>query len=56
MPGRVAAKRYGDLGMIFLKADKLDAAKALIEADPSVQSGIFSYRIAPLRVFYPWQP
>ena len=56
MPGRVAAKRYGDLGMIFLKADTLDAAKALIEADPSVQSGIFSYRIAPLRVFYPWQP
>jgi len=52
----VFGARYGDLGMIFLKADTLDAAKALMEADPGVQSGIFSYRIAPLRVFYPWQP
>lgn len=47
--------RYGDLGMIFVKAETLDAAKALIEADPGVQSGIFSFRIAPLRVFYPWR-
>ena len=52
----VFGARYGDLGMIFVKADALDAAKALMEADPGVQSGIFSYRIAPLRVFYPWQP
>jgi uncharacterized protein YciI len=52
----VFGARYGDLGMIFLKADTLDAAKALMQADPGVQSGIFSYRIAPLRVFYPWQP
>jgi uncharacterized protein YciI len=52
----VFGARYGDLGMIFVKADTLDAAKALMEADPGVQSGIFSYRIAPLRVFYPWQP
>jgi uncharacterized protein YciI len=52
----VFGARYGDLGMIFLKAEALDAAQALIEADPGVQSGIVSYRIAPLRVFYPWQP
>jgi uncharacterized protein YciI len=52
----VFGARYGDLGMIFLKADTLDAAKVLMEADPGVRSGIFSYRIAPLRVFYPWQP
>ncbi|MEO8187414.1 MAG: hypothetical protein ABI580_08660 [Burkholderiaceae bacterium] len=48
--------RYGDLGMIFLKTDTLDAAKALMDADPGLRSGIFAYRIAPLRVFYPWQP
>ena len=48
--------RYGDIGMIFLKADTLDAAKALMDADAGVRSGIFLYRIAPLRVFYPWQP
>ena len=52
----VFGARYGDLGMIFLKAEALDAAKALMEADPGVQSGIFSYRIAPLQVFYSWQP
>lgn len=51
----VFGARYGELGMIFLKADALDAAKALVEADPGVRSGLFSYRIAPLRVFYPWQ-
>ena len=42
--------------MIFLKADTLDAATALLDADPGVRSGLFAYRIAPLRVFYPWQP
>lgn len=52
----VFGARYADLGMIFLKADTLDAAKAVVEADPGVRSGIFSYRIEPLRVFYSWQP
>ena len=52
----VFGARYGELGMIFLKTDTLDAAKALMDADPGVRSGLFAYRIAPLRVFYPWQP
>lgn len=52
----VFGARYGDLGMIFVRADTLDAAKALIDADAGVRSGLFSYRIAPLRVFYPWRP
>ena len=52
----VFGARYVDLGMIFLKADTLDAATALLETDPGVRSGLFAYRIAPLRVFYPWQP
>ena len=47
--------RYSDFGMIFLKADSLEVAKKIIEADPGVRSGIFIYRIAPLSVFYPWQ-
>lgn len=51
----VFGARYGDLGMIFVRAETVDAAKALIEADPGVQAGIFSFRIAPLRVFYPWR-
>ena len=52
----VFGARYGDLGMIFLQADTLEVATALLDADPGVRSGIFAYRIAPLRVFYPWQP
>jgi hypothetical protein len=51
----VFGARYAQLGMIFLKADSLDAAKLVIEADPGVRAGTFIYRIAPLSVFYPWQ-
>ena len=51
----VFGARYGDVGMIFVKADSLDAAKAVIDADPGVRAGIFSFRVAPLRVFYPWR-
>ena len=52
----VFGARYGDLGMIFLKAETLEVATALLDTDPGVRSGLFAYRIAPLRVFYPWQP
>jgi len=47
--------RYGDLGVIIIKANSLDAAKSLLEADPGVQAGIFKFRIESLSVFYPWQ-
>lgn len=47
--------RYAEVGMIVVKAATLDAARAHIEADPGVKSGLFVYRIAPLKVFYPWQ-
>lgn len=47
--------RYGDYGLIVLKSASLEAAKATLDADPGVQSGIFVYRVAPLSVFYPWQ-
>lgn len=33
--------RYDDLGIVVLKAATLDDAKALMEADPGVQAGIF---------------
>lgn len=52
----VFGARYGDLGMIFLKAESLEVATAVLDTDPGVRSGLFAYRIAPLRVFYPWQP
>ena len=51
----VFGARYAEIGMIFLKAESLQAAQAVIDADPGVRSGIFIYRVAPLNVFYPWQ-
>lgn len=51
----VFGARYGELGMIIVSLETLDRAKALMDADPGVKSGIFSYRVESLRVFYPWQ-
>ncbi len=46
--------RYGELGMIIVKADSEAEARALMEADPGVKAGIFRFRLDALRVFYPW--
>ena len=54
--GRIVfGARYDALGMIFLKAGNLEQATAFIETDPGVQAGIFKFRIAELRVFYPYE-
>lgn len=47
--------RYEQFGMIFLKAESVEAARLLLDADPGVKAGIFVYRVAPMNVFYPWQ-
>ena len=44
--------RYGDKGFLVLMAESEAAARALIDADPSVQSQVFAYALQPLRVFY----
>jgi uncharacterized protein YciI len=51
----VFGARYDEFGMIVLKAEALATAKNLMEADPGVRIGLFSYRITPLNVFYPWR-
>lgn len=51
----VFGARYGDLGVIVIRAVSLSAARSLIEDDPGVRSGIFDFRIEPLSVFYPWE-
>ncbi len=51
----VFGARYGDLGVIIIKAESLNVAKSIIEVDPGIQSGIFNFRIKPLNVFYPWE-
>jgi uncharacterized protein YciI len=47
--------RYDEYGMLFVRAASAKAAAALFADDPGVQSGIFEYRVAALKVFYPWQ-
>ena len=48
----VLGARYGDKGLIVLAAESESAARAMIEQDPSVQNGIFSYELHPFSVFY----
>ncbi len=48
--------RYGELGLIVLRAESLASATALLEADPGVVAKIFTFRIDELNVFYPWKP
>jgi len=49
----VVGARYGDTGLVVISADSEAQARAWIEADASVQNGVFAYALHPLRVFYP---
>lgn len=44
--------RYGDKGLLVLRAASEEDAHALVKADPSMQAGTFAYTLAELRVFY----
>jgi len=48
----VLGARYSDKGMIVLRAESEAAARAELEADPGVRSGIFTFDLNELRVFY----
>lgn len=48
----VLGARYADKGMIVLRAESEAAARAELEADPGVRSGIFTFDLNELRVFY----
>jgi uncharacterized protein YciI len=48
--------RYDDVGMIIIKAASLDDARQSMDADPGVKAGLFTFSVAELKVFYPWQP
>ena len=45
--------RYSDKGWLVVGAETAAAARALIDADPSVQNGVFVYELHPVNVFYP---
>lgn len=54
--GKIAfGARYGEYGMIFFASDSIDAARQILDKDPGVVAGIFTYEIAPMNVFYPWR-
>lgn len=44
--------RYGDTGMVILRAESEEQARAEIDQDPAVRSGIFKYTLSGLRPFY----
>ena len=47
--------RYDEFGMIVIDGSSLDAVSELIASDPGVMSGIFTFSVAPLSVFYDWK-
>lgn len=48
----VFGARYGDKGLVVLSAESEAAARALVEQDPSIKHGTFSYDLYEFSVFY----
>lgn len=44
--------RYAETGMVILRAESEERARAEIDQDPAVRAGIFQYTLAQLRPFY----
>ena len=49
----IVGARYSDVGLLILQAETEEEARALIDADPSIAAGTFTYQIHPFNVFYP---
>jgi uncharacterized protein YciI len=49
----IVGARFSDIGLIVLAADSETSARAMIDADPSIAAGTFTYEIHPMNVFYP---
>jgi uncharacterized protein YciI len=48
----IMGARYSNIGLIILAADSEASARAMIDADPSIAAGTFTYAIHPFSVFY----
>ncbi len=48
----VLGGRYADKGLVVLAAGTESQARALMDADPSMQAQTFRYELHPFRVFY----
>jgi uncharacterized protein YciI len=47
----VLGGRYGEVGLVLLRARSEEEARALVQADPSVAAGVFVASIAPFSAF-----
>jgi uncharacterized protein YciI len=48
----VLGARYSDKGLVILAAESESAARGMVEQDPSVKNGTFSYELNEFSVFY----
>lgn len=48
----VMGARYGEVGLVVLAATDAAAARAMMDADPSIEAGTFRYTLHPFSVFY----
>lgn len=48
----VLGARYGEVGLVVLAAASLEEACAMMDADPAIQAGVFTYQAYPFNVFY----
>ena len=52
----VLGARYGEVGLVVLKARSIEEARSFIDRDPSIKAGIFRYSVDEFNVFYQWVP
>lgn len=51
--GRIVfGARYGEKGLIVLRAPSLEAARGTVDEDVAMRSGLFTYELNEMRVFY----
>jgi uncharacterized protein YciI len=48
----IMGARYSDIGLVILAAESESSARAMMDADPSIAAGTFTYAIHPFNVFY----
>ena len=49
----VFGARYGEVGLVVLSATSLKDARAMMDADPAMQTGVLTYEAHVFNVFYP---
>lgn len=47
-----AGARYGEVGLMIVRADSVDAATALFAADPTIAAGVFRIEVVPFFTVY----